>query len=179
MTEPFDTINKGTEDRHPAWNGFYPPVTRQTLRDDTAAFQLNDTVPPEVRERFNRCLSTYRAGYEDFGQIAAATEQAIFVIEQAVRLRLQENPTRAAEIDAADNGLPPFKKRQPLGLFKLLTMAMEDGLLSRHWHVPFICERRNFIAHGRETGTFPPPWALQTFRDVADLVNELWGQSPP
>jgi hypothetical protein len=164
-----------TEERDPAWSSFYPPVTLQSLREHTAPFRLGEAVPREVRLRFERCLATYHASYTNYGLVAQAAEQAWLVIEQAVRMRLQEFPARAALIHAADNGLPPFNRPKPISLQNLLEMAVADGLLSRQWPIAAISERRNWIAHYRDTETINPPMALGTFETVAALVNELWG----
>src|SRR5205823_4911997 len=41
--------------RDPRWKHYQPPVTRQSLREHTAAFSLGESVPGEIRERFERC----------------------------------------------------------------------------------------------------------------------------
>jgi hypothetical protein len=151
------------DNRNTGWQYLYPSVTRQSLQEHVAAFKLRDEVPAEVREAYRRCLATYVASLDDYGLVEVAAEQAWLVIEMAVRLRLQQHPTRAAEI-----------RGKRVDLNGLLQRAVADGLLSREWPVKEICDRRNWFVHGNETATITPPLALGTFDTVAALVNELW-----
>jgi hypothetical protein len=153
----------GERDR--TWEHFYPPVTRESLCADVAVYELCPSVPDEVRKRFERARSTFRASYADYGLVAASTEQTWLTIEMAVRQRLQQaHPDQATQIQ--------YDRR--LTLRPLLRRATDEGLLSQQWDIDAIREMRNFIAHAKETMTFPPGPALRAFEIVAALINELW-----
>jgi hypothetical protein len=152
-------------ERDRAWAHFYPPVTRESLCADVAGYELHPGVPDEVRKRFERARSTYRASYEDYGLVAASAEQAWLTVEMAVRQRLQQaHPEQATQIQ--------YDKR--LTLDPLLRRAVKEGLLSRQWNIKLLCDQRNHIAHAKETPTFPPAPALMAFGIVTRLINELW-----
>jgi hypothetical protein len=151
--------------RDRAWAHFDPPVTRESLSADVAGYELHPGVPDEVRKRFERARSTFRASYEDFGLVVASAEQAWLTVEMAVRQRLQQaHPDEAAQI----------QNNKRLTLDPLLRRAVKEGLLSRQWDIKFLCDVRNEIGHVKETPTYPPGPALAAFGLVARLINELW-----
>lgn len=152
-------------ERDRAWEHFYPPVTRESLEADVAGCELHPGVADEVRKRFERARSTCRASYEDFGLVAASAEQAWLTVEMALRQRLQQaHPGEASQI----------QNDKRLTLDPLLRRAVKEELLSPQWDIKFICDMRNYVAHVKETPTFPPAPALAAFGIVTRLINELW-----
>jgi hypothetical protein len=161
---------------------------------------LADDVPQDVRDNFERARKLHRYGVLEYEFFTVASDYALLVLEGALRVRfvshyrgdipvlrrgLEEKliarsfddvrkGARNAQLRSADRTVQPV----PLGTGALLDWARRERLLTgtRTRAVDrALADLRNHAAHPVTYTLTGPPTSAGTIRDVAEVVNKLWG----
>jgi hypothetical protein len=188
--------------------------------EDAAKFQqeavshpdLASSVPPRVRDTFERLRITHAYGVLNYQLFTVAYDQAQLALEFALRERFIEFHGDTAQFRGADgpHDIPtsPFrelqkevgKHQEEPGRWKLvvrrtgdairfdgmldslLRWAREEGLLpgqKNRTRDRLLREGRDFVAHGAGDHLLMPVDSARAIRDVAEIVNRLWGTATP
>jgi hypothetical protein len=188
--------------------------------EDAARFQqevvshpdLAASVPPRVRDTFERLRITHTYGVLNYQLFTVAYDQAQLALEFALRERFIEFHGDTAQFRGADgpHDIPtsPFrelqkevgKHQEEPGRWKLvvrrtgdairfdgmldslLRWAREEGLLpgqKNRTRDRLVREGRDFVAHGAGDHLLMPVDSARAIRDVAEIVNRLWGTATP
>lgn len=163
---------------------------------------LAEDVPPEVRDNFERARKLHLHGVLEYEFFTAASDYSLLVLEGALRLRFvshydheiplvgnggertlraenfdEVRDARRYELRGADG---PY--RLPVSLSALLDWARRERLLpgTRTRIVDkALADLRNHAAHPVSHTTWGPPDSARTLRDVAEMINRLWGHGTP
>lgn len=165
---------------------------------------LANDVPQDVRDNFERARKLHRYGVLEYEFFTVAGDYALLVLEGALRVRfvsyyggeitvlrggaeekfaarsfdeVRKIP-RNAQLRSADDTLHPV----PLGARALLDWARRERLLTgtRTRVVDHaLAKLRDRAAHPATYTLTGPPNSAGTIRDVAEVVNKLWGHDTP
>jgi hypothetical protein len=164
---------------------------------------LAESVPDDVRNNFDRARKLHLHGVLEYEFFTAAGDYALLVLEGALRARFlafysegipltragEEQLLRASTFDdvlaargaklcGADGATHPL----PLGADALLSWARREQLLggTRAKIIEgVLSERRNHAAHPVGHAINMPVDSARTLRDVAEVINKLWGYDAP
>jgi hypothetical protein len=170
-----------------------------------ASAVLAGDVPADVRDNFARVRKLHLYGVLEYDFFTVAAEYALLVLEGALRLRFLsyydhripvilgrvEKTLSAGTFDLVRNArytgssLRAASGRTyplPVSGNELLDWARREGLLpgTRTCGVDqALSNLRNFAAHPVTHTVLMPPDSAATIRDVAEIVNKLWGHNTP
>ncbi|MDG4834196.1 hypothetical protein O7627_33570 [Solwaraspora sp. WMMD1047] len=185
-------------------------------RDDALAFQraliadavLTDTVPPGLRNSFERLRQKHALGVIDYEQFTEVADAAIGLYEPALRARFaefyhgqpipftdEEGTAQPLISDTYDDIFDWVRKRTLLlpqrdgrrvrfngMLTDLMRWARDQRLLRgqrARRHEDLIIDIRNVLSHTRPYHIRTPVEATVEFRDLAEFINQLWGVATP
>lgn len=181
-----------------------PEGSARFQKDAVARATIVEAVPEPVRSNFERARKLHRYGVLEYEFFTAARDYVSLVLEGALRVRFvsfyegqipvqrgdQEEILTAADFDEVRKHAQGRKLRAsdgtldrlPLSTGALLDWARRERLLtgSRSRVVDrFLSELRNHAAHPVTHSLVMPPDSAGTIRDVAEVINKLWGDDTP
>ncbi|HVC07358.1 MAG TPA: hypothetical protein VND98_07240 [Solirubrobacterales bacterium] len=162
-----------------------------------------DAVPDQIRQNFERARRLHLYGVLEYEFFTAASDYALLVLESALRVRFlshydneipvsrrgQGEALNAESFDDVRRAPRSLQLRGsegtyplPLGARALLGWARRERLLPgsetrRVDHA--LGQLRNYAAHPEGRTVLGPPDSARTLRDVAEVVNALWGHRVP
>jgi hypothetical protein len=164
---------------------------------------LAENVPEGVRHNFERARKLHRYGVLEYEFFTAASEYALLVLEGALRVRFLTHysdgiPVLRADIEEVmrprsfDDVLRARGSRLrnrdgrgdrlPVSAGALLDWARRERLLpGRQSRIVdhALSSLRNHAAHPVTHSIRMPPDSSRTLRDVAEIINRLWGHCTP
>jgi hypothetical protein len=170
-----------------------------------ASAVLADDVPEHVRNNFGRVRKLHLYGVLEYDFFTVADQQALLVLEGALRLRflsyydggipvetrgvtellpatifddVREAKRRGATLRASDGHTYPL----PLSTQALFAWARRERLLpgtQTRGVDQALSNLRNYAAHPVTHTVLMPPDSAETIRDVAEIINKLWGHDTP
>lgn len=186
------------------FGGRMEPEDAASFQAETIAdARLVEAVPIEIAENFGRARALHRYGVLEYEFFSVASDQALLVLESALRVRFLsyyqdgipvtregvEDVLRATGFEDVRGARGTFKLRGregtallPVGARALLGWARGERLLPgsstrRVDHA--LGELRNYAAHPEGRAVHGPPDSARTLRDVAEVINTLWGHRAP
>jgi hypothetical protein len=164
---------------------------------------LVEAVPTEIVENFERARKLHLYGVLEYEFFTVASDQALLVLESALRVRLlsyysggipvtREGVEETLHAESFEDvrrarGTLKLLGREgatplPVGARALLGWARGERLLPgsstrRVDHA--LGELRNYAAHQEGRAVHGPPDSARTVRDVAEVINTLWGCRVP
>jgi len=132
---------------------------------------LAPDVPDPVRAHFERCRALHTYGCFRYEFFALATEQAYFTLEAGLRARYR-----------ADTSTPQRRDPSKMGMQDLLRWGREQGLLYGQRNrvaEEALRQLRNMAAHPDVPPLLTPGISAGAIRDVAEILNHLWGHPTP
>jgi len=169
--------------------------------------ELAAVVPDDVRENFARVRKLHLYGLLDYDFFSIAIDQAHLVLEGALRHRfvsyyagqvpvLEDGVARQLPVSSfADvyDALRRARKKKvrfeldedggallPAGYADLFAWARRRRLLpgQRNANVfRALVKLRNYSAHPERHSVDMPPESVRLLRDVAEIINQLWGEA--
>jgi hypothetical protein len=165
--------------------------------------RLVGSVPVDIEENFERARQLHLYGVLQYEFFTVASDYALLVLEGALRVRFlshyadgipvvrkgREEKLHAESFDAVRRAARSMRLRGteevrslPLGAQALLGWARQERLLPgsetrRVDHA--LGELRNHAAHPEGRTVLAPPDSARMVRDVAEVINTLWGHRVP
>jgi hypothetical protein len=171
-----------------------------------ASAVLAEGVPEAIRDNFARVRKLHLYGVLEYDFFTVAAEYALLVLEAALRLRfvsyyesgipvtargglekvltartfddVRSAKSKGSSLQSADGARYPL----PVGGHELFEWARRERLLpgTRTRGVDrALSNLRNFAAHPVSHTVLMPPDSSGTIRDVAEIINKLWGHDTP
>lgn len=160
-------------------------------------------VPLDIRENFERARRLHMYGVLQYEFFTVASEYSLLVLESALRVRFlsyyekgipvvrngEEETLHAGSFDVVRSAARSSRLRGreevhplPVGARGLLAWARQERLLPgsetrRVDHA--LGELRNYAAHPEGRTVLAPPDSSRMLRDVAEVINTLWGHRVP
>lgn len=164
---------------------------------------LVEDVPLEIRENFERARQLHIYGILQYEFFTVSSDYSLLVLESALRVRFlsyyekgvpvvckgKEETLQARSFDVVRRAARSSRLRGreevsplPVGARALLAWARQERLLPgsetrRVDHA--LGELRNFAAHPEGRTVLAPPDSSRMLRDVAEVINTLWGHRVP
>lgn len=186
------------------FGGRMEPEDAARFQSQTIAHaRLVEAVPVEIAENFGRARALHRYGVLEYEFFSVASDQAFLVLESALRTRFLsfydgeipvsrdgvEETLRARSFEDVRRARASLKLRGregtallPVGARALLGWARGERLLpgsSTRRVDDALGALRNFAAHPEGSAVHGPPDSARTVRDVAEVINTLWGHRVP
>jgi hypothetical protein len=164
---------------------------------------LVEDVPLEIRENFERARQLHMYGILQYEFFTVASDYSLLVLESALRVRFlsyyekgipvvckgKEETLQAGSFDVVRRAARSSRLRGreevsplPVGARALLAWARQERLLpgSETRQVDHaLGGLRNFAAHPEGRTVLAPPNSSRMLRDVAEVINTLWGHRVP
>lgn len=164
---------------------------------------LIEAIPLDIKQNFERARQLHMYGVLQYEFFTVASDYSLLVLESALRVRFlsyyengipvirkgQEETLHAASFDDVRRAPRSLRLRGreeihpiPVGARALLDWARQERLLPgsetrRVDHA--LGELRNYAAHPEGRTVLAPPDSSRMIRDVAEVINTLWGHRAP